>query len=526
VTERNQFTAAARQLIQFDRSQLAFGAALRLLPAMVIVLAAALILDAPGAGAVAAASTYVVGIGSFQQFTRSRAGPMLFAWAGAVLSTFIGTLAGGSTVGMALAALVYGFWCGLLPAIGMGAFWVGQQCIVFLLVAGAYAGGLGAALGRTSLVLVGGAVQIACFAAMLFLAEGRARVPSPVGLIDDFRVAMLRLEFPVRQRSALFGFALRFAFTLVAAVATERLLAIPNGYWVAMTALLLMRPDFQDTLARGLGRVGGTIAGAAAAGALSHFYEPGPVRARGAGRALRVPRLRHPAPQFRRVRVLRHELRDLSPGAGRRRRAARRRGADPGDVARRRVRAAGASRFLSRAPAPPASGDVVGTCRGEDVEVKRRLVADQHGVVHGVRRHHREPAGSQPHDFIADIKIDHALEDIDDLFMGMGMRCQRVPRQQAMQRDGRALAGEGLALDAWPDGAPRDLFPIDLMDQHPMLHWNVTVRPSTTLRSAQDEALSLMPSSIFLTLSGAQRSRMGAPLPMQRSEPPIARGRK
>ncbi len=275
--ERGQFAAVARQLIQFDRSQLAFRAASRLVPAMVVVLAVALFFNAPGAGAVAAASAYIVGVGSFQQFTRSRAGPMLFAWAGAVLSTFIGTLAGGSTVTMALVALIYGFWCGLLPAIGMGAFWVGQQCAVFLLIAGAYAGGLGPALGRTSLVLVGGAVQMACFAAMLFLAEGRARVPSPVGLIDDFRVAMLRLEFPVRQRSALFGFALRFAVTLVAAVATERVLAIPNGYWVAMTALLLMRPDFQDTLARGLGRVGGTIAGAAAASALSHFYAPGRV---------------------------------------------------------------------------------------------------------------------------------------------------------------------------------------------------------------------------------------------------------
>jgi len=125
-------------------------------------------------------------------------------------------------------------------------------------------------------VLAGGAVQIACFAVALFVAEGRVRVPSPAGLLDDFRVDMLRLEIPVRRRSDLFGFALRFACTLAAAVATERLLAIPNGYWVAMTALLLMRPDFQDTLTRSLARVGGTVAGAAGASALSHLYAPDP----------------------------------------------------------------------------------------------------------------------------------------------------------------------------------------------------------------------------------------------------------
>jgi uncharacterized membrane protein YccC len=75
----------------------------------------------------------------------------------------------------------------------------------------------------------------------------------------------------------MFGFALRFASVLVAATLTERALAIPNGYWVAMTALLLMRPDFQDTLQRSLGRIGGTLLGAIIATVLSAVLAPGPV---------------------------------------------------------------------------------------------------------------------------------------------------------------------------------------------------------------------------------------------------------
>ena len=186
---------------------------------------------------------------------------------------------------MAVVALIYGFWCGLLPAIGMGAFWVGQQCTVFLLIAGAYAGGLGQALGRD----VAGAGRRRRADRVFRRRAGDRRRPAPRAQPDRAAARFSRRPAAARSAGAAALGAVRLRAALCAArwspsVAIERLLAIPNGYWVAMTALLLMRPDFQDTLARCLGRVGGTIVGAAGASALEPFHRARAGHARGAGR--------------------------------------------------------------------------------------------------------------------------------------------------------------------------------------------------------------------------------------------------
>ncbi len=249
----------------------------RLSPALAVVLSAGLIGGDPAAAAIATAGAYVVGFGTYQQFTRSQAAPMVFAAIGMTASTFLGTLAGTTTATMTLVALVYGFFCGLLPAVGMGIFWIAQQCAVFLLIAGAYPGGFGAAFGRTALISAGGATQIACYALIVVLVEGTIRALPVAAIMADARLALAGLRIQVHRRSPLLGFAIRFALVLAAAVLTERLLAIPNGYWVAMTALLLMRPDFQDTLARSVGRVVGTIAGAATATVVSYVIGSGAV---------------------------------------------------------------------------------------------------------------------------------------------------------------------------------------------------------------------------------------------------------
>jgi uncharacterized membrane protein YccC len=159
----------------------------------------------------------------------------------------------------------------------MGAYWVGQQCAVFLIISGAYAGGIDQALTRSALVLAGGATQIAIYAVIVLATRGDLGALSLRRMAGDARTALSGLGYHLRLRSPYFHFALRVALVLALSVATERWLAIPNGYWVAMTALVLMRPDFQDTLARSFGRVAGTVAGAALATAITHLLAPGPV---------------------------------------------------------------------------------------------------------------------------------------------------------------------------------------------------------------------------------------------------------
>jgi hypothetical protein len=269
-------SATARQAVVLDWSQLTPGLALRLAPALVALLVAGLVLHSAAAGAIAASGAFVVGLGAFQQTAGARADIMLFALFGIGASTFIGTFVGNSNATMVLAALIYGFCCGMLPAVGMGAYWVGQQCTVFLLIAGAYAGGLDHALGRMALVVGGGVLQIASFVITGARARRGAMWPSLRSMVAAGTDALRGIGHQLRPGAPQFRFALRCSLVLAAALTTERLLAIPNGYWAAMTALLLMRPDFQDTLGRSLGRLLGTLGGVALATLVTHVLVPGP----------------------------------------------------------------------------------------------------------------------------------------------------------------------------------------------------------------------------------------------------------
>jgi uncharacterized membrane protein YccC len=59
--------------------------------------------------------------------------------------------------------------------------------------------------------------------------------------------------------------ALRPAFVLAIAMALGRHFAADRGYWIPLTAALVLRPDFQTTFVRGFARIGGTLVGAVVA---------------------------------------------------------------------------------------------------------------------------------------------------------------------------------------------------------------------------------------------------------------------
>ena len=56
--------------------------------------------------------------------------------------------------------------------------------------------------------------------------------------------------------------ALRLTVAIGIATAIYRFLHLPRGYWMPLTALLVLKPDFNDTFARGAARIAGTILGA------------------------------------------------------------------------------------------------------------------------------------------------------------------------------------------------------------------------------------------------------------------------
>ncbi len=74
-------------------------------------------------------------------------------------------------------------------------------------------------------------------------------------------VLWLTVKANMTVASSAFRHALRLAVVLGIAVAGYRIFGLQRGYWVPLTVLVVLRPDFFTTIVRGLARIGGTVGG-------------------------------------------------------------------------------------------------------------------------------------------------------------------------------------------------------------------------------------------------------------------------
>jgi uncharacterized membrane protein YccC len=90
------------------------------------------------------------------------------------------------------------------------------------------------------------------------------------------RDALITLRANLTLDSTACRHALRLSVTLAIATAIYRMLEMPRGYWMPLTALLVLKPEFHDTFARGIARIAGTLLGAAFATLIARTIQLGP----------------------------------------------------------------------------------------------------------------------------------------------------------------------------------------------------------------------------------------------------------
>jgi uncharacterized membrane protein YccC len=100
--------------------------------------------------------------------------------------------------------------------------------------------------------------------------ENDGAAPSPASRRHPIRA--LRAEFTLR--SAAFRHAARLSGALIVAVLAYRSLSLGSGYWVPLTVLFVLKPDYGTTVARGIGRIAGTMAGVTIAWAVVTAFSP------------------------------------------------------------------------------------------------------------------------------------------------------------------------------------------------------------------------------------------------------------
>jgi len=224
----------------------------------------------PAAGMIAAGGAMTVGFGAKQSIDRSRLLPMIFASLGIAFSTFVGMVAGHDNFILVAVAAFWAFGYGMLTSRPGGYGWVGQQCVVALLVGSAFPFSPRLAAARASLLLVGGIVQVlwSSAALRLFGQLGRNLLEMAHYLREEetaLREAVLSVAATVRQRrfrNQTVAYAMRLMVTVAASTEIYRRLHFASGYWVPMTAVLVLKPGLTDTVSRAIARTLGTVAGA------------------------------------------------------------------------------------------------------------------------------------------------------------------------------------------------------------------------------------------------------------------------
>lgn len=96
----------------------------------------------------------------------------------------------------------------------------------------------------------------------------------PAALQPQNPQAILRANLTLQ--SMVFRHALRLSVTLAAAAILYKTLPLQRGYWIPLTVVIVLRPDFTGTLTRGLILSAGTLLGAALVDLLIAAVHPGP----------------------------------------------------------------------------------------------------------------------------------------------------------------------------------------------------------------------------------------------------------
>ncbi len=250
--------------------------------AVAVCLAVGIALGHPGAALIAAGGAMTAGFGAKQNIDHTPLLPIMFVSVGMALCTFVGVAAGHKSWTLTLIATLFGFGYGMMSKRGAGYIWVSQQCVVTLLVASAFPASPHDAAVRALLIFVGGIVQLLMSALMLHtfhqigghvLALARYVREEETAFRRTYLTAVLSLKHR-QMRGSVLPYACRLAVVLAISTAIYRELHFDSGYWIPMTALLVMRPGIADTASRAIARTVGTLAGAVLSSVLLAYVHP------------------------------------------------------------------------------------------------------------------------------------------------------------------------------------------------------------------------------------------------------------
>ncbi|CCD91543.1 membrane hypothetical protein [Bradyrhizobium sp. ORS 375] len=273
---------AARQsplkaAFEFKWSALQLAAANVSTIAVAASLLASLVPASLQAGMAATMGAFPTGFGAHQRLSRLRSAPMILAGLGMGVCGSLGALLSDNLLGSALVGGGIAAICGFATQYGQAPWWLTLQWSIAFLLAASAPSDWSDALMRGLFVLIGAGLQtLIIVIAWHWHPFGAARSEAPA---DPAPTRSQSAQLIHILRRAVTGRAeLRYAAVaggmVSMAILIERLLHLGNGYWVPMTALIILQPKRRDTLNRTAQRVAGTLAGAISATLFAVIVRP------------------------------------------------------------------------------------------------------------------------------------------------------------------------------------------------------------------------------------------------------------
>ena len=231
------------------------------------------------AGSIAAGAAFTVGFAVFHEALSSTLLSMAVLTVGIASATLVGSLGAQWTPLVLVLCVVAAINYGLLASLDTTASWIGQQCGVYVVISSYFANGVHYAVGRSLMILAGGTLQMLFYFGFHFLHRySHADDPAPPPLLRQLRTRTGQLWRGVREQArpdaTTFNYTLKLALTLGISTVLYRSLHWRNGYWAPMTALLVLKPKWGNTLSRGIARLAGTLLGAAITVFLARIFPP------------------------------------------------------------------------------------------------------------------------------------------------------------------------------------------------------------------------------------------------------------
>jgi uncharacterized membrane protein YccC len=98
--------------------------------------------------------------------------------------------------------------------------------------------------------------------------------PTAFRYLPPIRDGVMTLRSNLTLESTAFRHAIRLAAAVGIASVVYHVFHYSRGYWIPMTVLIVLRPEFYETFARGIARIAGTLLGGGIAAAIVHLLHP------------------------------------------------------------------------------------------------------------------------------------------------------------------------------------------------------------------------------------------------------------